>query len=113
MSDAPASHGPNGEPQIPVATLNLLPDGSVKSRRIVAWSEGLNREESTANARLIAAAPDLLALVDLADEVERLANRLAVSRTNDERNPIIVELATAQHNYKEARAAIAKAEGRA
>lgn len=64
-----------------------------------------SEEQCAEIVRRCNAFPELLEALDKADELHRMANLLACSRPED-RNAITVSLATAQHEYKQAREAI-------
>lgn len=72
------------------------------------WTEDV-LEKRVANARLIAAAPELLAALERVTAVLNTASNMAYSAS--QREPVIVELQTSGGALIAARAALAKAKG--
>lgn len=76
-------------------------------------SAGMAPGEQEANAAFIARAANshaaYEALAEKADELERCADLLACAKDRDEHNRRTLDLATAQYEYRQARAALALA----
>lgn len=105
------------EPNHEEGHIKIIEDRDDEEPSIIAEvdiaGDGIDLPTGEANAAFIVracnshAAHEALAVK--ADELERCANLLACAKDRSERNRLTVKLATAQYEYKQARAALAAA----